>query len=96
MGARVRQGQAVASGSCSRTSLDQRRIRRPGRAASIARNKKQQWAGRAGPPQGSGKHRNVVDYRHVIYALRRKPMALLNLIMAVASRSLGSAEECPC
>lgn len=27
-----------------------------------------------------GKHAHVVDYRHVIHALRRKPMALLNLV----------------
>jgi len=33
--------------------------------------------GRARP---SGKHGHVVDYRHVIHALRRKPMALLNLV----------------
>jgi hypothetical protein len=29
---------------------------------------------------GNGKHAHVVDYRHVIHALRRKPMALLNLV----------------
>ncbi|WP_292635131.1 IS21 family transposase, partial [Mesorhizobium sp.] len=28
----------------------------------------------------SGKHDQVVDYRHVIHSLRRKPMALLNLV----------------
>jgi len=33
--------------------------------------------GRATP---SGKRDHVVDYRHVIHALRRKPMALLNLV----------------
>ena len=33
--------------------------------------------GRAHP---GGKHGHVVDYRHVIHALRRKPMALLNLV----------------
>jgi hypothetical protein len=33
--------------------------------------------GRAHP---SGKHGHVIDYRHVIHALRRKPMALLNLV----------------
>ena len=33
--------------------------------------------GRAGP---NGTHGHVVDYRHVIHALRRKPMALLNLV----------------
>jgi transposase InsO family protein len=33
--------------------------------------------GRAHP---SGKHGHVVDYRHVIHSLRRKPMALLNLV----------------
>jgi transposase InsO family protein len=27
-----------------------------------------------------GKHGHVIDYRHVIHALRRKPMALLNLV----------------
>src|SRR4051812_9872040 len=35
---------------------------------------------RGRPPQGSGKHSHVVDYHHVIHALRRKPMALLNLV----------------
>src|SRR5580704_13099655 len=33
--------------------------------------------GRPGP---NGKHGHIVDYRHVIHALRRKPMALLNLV----------------
>jgi transposase InsO family protein len=33
--------------------------------------------GRADP---CGKHSHVVDYHHVIHALRRKPMALLNLV----------------
>ncbi|MHB1103472.1 MAG: hypothetical protein ACYC0C_12020 [Devosia sp.] len=28
----------------------------------------------------SGKHDRVVNYRHVIHALRRKPMALLDLV----------------
>jgi hypothetical protein len=35
---------------------------------------------RRGRPQGNGKYGYVVDYRHVIHALRRKPMALLNLV----------------
>jgi hypothetical protein len=35
---------------------------------------------RCRPPQGSGKHGHVVDYHHVIHALRKKPMALLNLV----------------
>ena len=35
---------------------------------------------RGRPPQASGKHGHVVDYHHVIHALRRKPMALLNLV----------------
>ena len=35
---------------------------------------------RGRPPQGSSKHAHVVDYRHVIHALRKKPMALLNLV----------------
>jgi hypothetical protein len=35
---------------------------------------------RGRPPQASGKHTHVVDYHHVIHALRRKPMALLNLV----------------
>jgi transposase InsO family protein len=30
--------------------------------------------------QGSSKRAHVVDYRHVIHALRKKPMALLNLV----------------
>jgi plasmid stability protein len=33
--------------------------------------------GRPGP---DGKHGHVVDYRHVIHALRKKPMALANLV----------------
>jgi hypothetical protein len=33
--------------------------------------------GRALP---NGKHGHVIDYRHVIHSLRRKPMALLNLV----------------
>jgi transposase InsO family protein len=32
------------------------------------------------PPQGSGKHGHVVNYHHVIHALRKKPMALVNLV----------------
>jgi hypothetical protein len=35
---------------------------------------------RGRPPQMSSKRAHVVDYRHVIHALRRKPMALLNLV----------------
>jgi hypothetical protein len=35
---------------------------------------------RGRPPQGGNKRGHVVDYRHVIHALRRKPMALLNLV----------------
>jgi hypothetical protein len=35
---------------------------------------------RGRPPQGNNKHAHVVDYRHVIHALRKKPMALLNLV----------------
>jgi transposase InsO family protein len=33
-----------------------------------------------GRTTAAGKHAHVVDYRHVIHALRRKPMALLNLV----------------
>jgi hypothetical protein len=35
---------------------------------------------RGRPPQGSNKHAHVIDYHHVIHALRRKPMALMNLV----------------
>jgi transposase InsO family protein len=35
---------------------------------------------RRGRPGRDGKHGHVIDYRHVIHALRRKPMALLNLV----------------
>src|SRR5271157_6002506 len=35
---------------------------------------------RGRPPQGSGKHSHVVDYHHVIHALRKKPMVLINLV----------------
>ena len=33
-----------------------------------------------GRSHANGRHGHVVDYRHVIHALRRKPMALLNLV----------------
>jgi hypothetical protein len=33
-----------------------------------------------GRASSAGKHGHIVDYRHVIHALRRKPMALLNLV----------------
>ena len=33
-----------------------------------------------GRPHNNGKHGHVVNYRHVIHALKRKPMALLNLV----------------
>jgi hypothetical protein len=32
------------------------------------------------PPQASGKHGHVVGYHHVIHALRKKLMALFNLV----------------
>ena len=35
---------------------------------------------RGRPPQAKGRRGHVVDYRHVIHALRKKPMALLNLV----------------
>jgi hypothetical protein len=35
---------------------------------------------RRGWPHSSGQHGHVVDYRHVIHSLRRKPMALLNVV----------------
>jgi hypothetical protein len=35
---------------------------------------------RGRPPHGSNQRGHVVDYRHVIHALRRKPMALINLV----------------
>ena len=35
---------------------------------------------RRGRPGPDGKHGHVVDYHHVIHALRKKPMALLNLV----------------
>jgi len=33
-----------------------------------------------GRPGRDGKHGHVIDYHHVIHALRRKPMALMNLV----------------
>ena len=33
-----------------------------------------------GRPVSSNKHGHVIDYRHVIHSLRKKPMALLNLV----------------
>jgi hypothetical protein len=35
---------------------------------------------RRGRPTAAGKHGHVADYRHVIHALRRKPMALMGLV----------------
>jgi len=35
---------------------------------------------RRGRPHPNGKRGHVIDYRHVIHSLRRKPMALLNLV----------------
>lgn len=35
---------------------------------------------RRGRPDPTGKYGHVIDYRHVIHSLRRKPMALLNLV----------------
>ena len=35
---------------------------------------------RRGRPKDNGKTGHVIDYRHVIHALRKKPMALLNLV----------------
>lgn len=35
---------------------------------------------RRGRSHGGGRHGHVVDYRHIIHSLRRKPMALLNLV----------------
>jgi Mu transposase-like protein len=35
---------------------------------------------RRGRPRPDGRHGHVIDYRHVIHSLRKKPMALLNLV----------------
>ena len=35
---------------------------------------------RRGRPKDNGKTGHVIDYRHIIHALRKKPMALLNLV----------------
>ena len=35
---------------------------------------------RGWPPLARGKHGHVVDYHHIIHTLRKKPMALLNLV----------------
>jgi len=35
---------------------------------------------RRGRSHGEGRHRHIVDYRHIIHSLRCKPMALLNLV----------------
>jgi len=45
--------------------------------SSAAHTLMQLVRGRAGP---DGTHGHVVNYHHVIHALRRKPMALLNLV----------------
>src|SRR3546814_7241055 len=46
---------------------------------------------RRGRPHASGKHDQVVNYRHVIHALRRKPMALLNLVYRNQLFQIGRA-----
>ena len=33
-----------------------------------------------GRSAGNGKHGHVIDYRHVIHSLRRKPMALVGMV----------------
>src|SRR2546423_3310148 len=51
---------------------------------------------RRGRPHSTGKHGRVVDYRHVIHALRRKAMALLNLVyreQLFPRRAFGRAFE---
>jgi hypothetical protein len=35
---------------------------------------------RRGRSGADGRHGHVIDYRHIIHSLRRKPMALLNLV----------------
>ena len=35
---------------------------------------------RRGRPRPDGRHGHIIDYRHLIHALRKKPMALLNLV----------------
>ena len=40
-----------------------------------------------GRAEGSGKHGHVVHYRHIIHALRRKPMALLNPVYQLFPRA---------
>jgi hypothetical protein len=42
---------------------------------------------------GGGRHGHVVDYRHVIHSLRRKPMALLNLVYRLAWERLLAAGD---
>ena len=45
---------------------------------------------RRGQPVSDSKGGHVVDYRHVIHALRKQPMALLNLVFRPAlSRGLA-------
>jgi hypothetical protein len=55
---------------------------------------------RRGQPVSDSKGGHVVDYRHVIHALRRKPMALLNLVYRdqlfprpVYARAFGALRE---
>jgi len=63
---------------------------------------------RRGRPRPNGKHVHVADYRHVIHSLRRKPMALLNLVyrdqlfprrayaLALDALLLDAGEKHPC
>jgi hypothetical protein len=49
-----------------------------------------------GRPGRDGKHGHVVDYRHVIHALRRKPMALLNPLRGAVEPGLFSVGGSNC
>jgi hypothetical protein len=48
---------------------------------------------RRGWPHSNSKHGHVVDYRHVIHSLRRKPMALLNLTTFTRTRFYTSKPQ---
>ena len=52
----------------------------PIRACRRRRRRPANGGARRGQPVSDNKGGHVVDYRHVIHALRKKPMALLNLV----------------
>lgn len=47
-----------------------------------------------GRGHADGRHDQVVNYRHVIHSLRKKPMALLNLVYVTSIARLPERQAC--